>query len=90
MWGHAMMLANPQPWARLNAKDEAGRCVEVDGIAALHDAVRAGLGRAWLWERLAARDPALERLPGTAPRRRPPTSGSSTAPTCRSSRRWRR
>jgi DNA-binding transcriptional LysR family regulator len=67
VWGHAMMLANPQPWARLNAKDDAGRCVEVDGIAALHDAVRAGLGRAWLWERLAARDPALERLPGTAP-----------------------
>lgn len=66
-WGHAMMLANPQPWARLNAADESGRCVEVDSLAALRDAVRAGLGRAWLWDRLADGDVALERLPGTAP-----------------------
>ncbi|MES2497987.1 MAG: LysR family transcriptional regulator [Pseudomonadota bacterium] len=66
-WGHAMMLANPQPWARLNAVDESGRCVEVDSLAALQDAVRAGLGRAWLWDRLADADPALERLPGAAP-----------------------
>lgn len=66
-WGHAMMLANPQPWARLNTVDEAGRCVEVDSLAALQDAVRAGLGKAWLWDRLADDDAALERLPGTAP-----------------------
>lgn len=56
-WGHAVMLANPQPWARLNAAGPTA--VEVDNYAALHDAVRACLGRAWLWRELADRDPML-------------------------------
>jgi DNA-binding transcriptional LysR family regulator len=67
VWGHAMMLTNPQPWARLNTPRDAEPCLEVDGMGALHDAVRAGLGRAWLWTALADRDPALTRLPGGAP-----------------------
>jgi DNA-binding transcriptional LysR family regulator len=61
-----MMLANPQPWARLNAASEGSHCVEVDSLAALHDAVGAGLGRAWLWDRSGDADDRLERLPGKA------------------------
>jgi DNA-binding transcriptional LysR family regulator len=66
-WGHAMMLANPQPWARLNAlpQDEPG--LEVDGIAAMHEAVRAGLGSAWLWRAIGDSDNLLEALPDEAP-----------------------
>lgn len=67
VWGHAMMLANPQPWARINAPADAQSSVEVDSLAALHEAVRHGLGRAWLWTALAESDAGLERLPDIAP-----------------------
>lgn len=67
VWGHAMMLANPQPWARLNQSIDGRQEVEVDGLGAMHDAVRAGLGSAWLWSALGDRDPALERLADVAP-----------------------
>lgn len=67
VWGHAMMLANPQPWARLNQTVEGRSEVEVDGVSAMHDAVRAGLGSAWLWSAIGDRDPALERMADTAP-----------------------
>lgn len=67
-WGHAMMLANPQPWARLNAAGDGGdAALEVDGLGALHEAVRAGLGRAWLWRAVGDRDPALRRLEEAPP-----------------------
>ena len=66
-WGHAMMLANPQPWARLNQLPAAGAGIEVDGIVALRDAVRAGLGEAWLWTALGDGDPALVARDDRAP-----------------------
>lgn len=66
VWGHSMMLANPQPWARLNAAADGGNCVEVDSLAALQDAVQAGLGSGWLWDRIGDADERLERLPGKA------------------------
>jgi DNA-binding transcriptional LysR family regulator len=66
-WGHAMMLANPQPWARLNALPPDRRGLEVDGVAAMHASVRAGLGRAWLWDALGDGDPLLQPLPDAAP-----------------------
>lgn len=65
-WGHAMMLANPQPWARLNASDD-GAAVEVDSLGAMHEAIRAGLGRAWLWRAIGDQDPALRALPDQPP-----------------------
>lgn len=65
-WGHAMMLANPQPWARLNAPDDQA-AMEVDSITAMHEAARAGLGRAWLWRVLGDRDAELIALPDKPP-----------------------
>ena len=66
-WGRAMLLANPQPWARLNAV-EPGHCVlEVDGLDAMHESVRAGAGSAWLWRTTADRDTMLVRLEEQAP-----------------------
>ncbi|MGF7149157.1 DNA-binding transcriptional LysR family regulator [Sphingomonas zeicaulis] len=67
VWGHAMMLANPQPWARLNQAVEGRAEVEVDGLRAMHEAVRAGLGSAWLWSAIGDRDPMLERMAEAAP-----------------------
>lgn len=66
-WGHAMMLANPQPWARLNALPSGGAGLEVDGLAAMHAAVAAGLGHAWLWDSIGDNDATLAALPGEAP-----------------------
>lgn len=66
-WGHAMMLANPQAWARLNEIGEDARGIEVDGLAALHHAVQAGLGRAWLWRAVGDADPALVPVGDPAP-----------------------
>ena len=66
-WGHAMMLANPQAWARLNELGEGIPGIEVDGVGALHEAIRAGLGCAWLWRALGDADPALVRVGDPAP-----------------------
>lgn len=66
-WGHAMMLANPQPWARLNALPSDQPGLEVDNIAALHEAVRAGLGSAWLWRAIGDRDSLIEAMPDDSP-----------------------
>ena len=65
-WGHAMMLANPQAWARLNAPG-GETLVEVDSIGAMHEATRAGLGQAWLWRALGDRDAELRALPDRPP-----------------------
>lgn len=65
-WGHAMMLANPQPWARLNALAPGGAGLEVDGLAAMQAAVRAGLGHAWLWRAIGDADATLASI-GDAP-----------------------
>lgn len=65
-WGHAMMLANPQPWARLNAPGD-GAAIEVDGIGAMHAATQAGAGRAWLWRAVGDSDTALRALPDQPP-----------------------
>lgn len=66
-WGHAMMLANPQPWARLNGPEAGDTALEVDALATMHEAVRAGLGSAWLWRVPADRDPDLRRFDDAAP-----------------------
>lgn len=66
-WGRAIMLANPQPWARLNALTPDAAGLEVDGLAAMHAAVAAGLGRAWLWRAIGDRNPRLMPLPGDPP-----------------------
>lgn len=70
-WGHAMMLANPQPWARLNAPDDDS-AIEVDGLGAMHAAARAGAGRAWLWRALGDSDRELRALA-----ERPPASAAA-------------
>ncbi len=66
-WGHAIILANPQPWARLNALPRDLPLLEVDGLSAMHQAVRAGLGSAWLWRAIGDGDSMLEALPDEAP-----------------------
>lgn len=65
-WSHATMLANPHGWARLNAPPD-GAAVEVEGMDALRNAVRAGLGCAWLWDALGGGDTAVQALPDLAP-----------------------
>jgi DNA-binding transcriptional LysR family regulator len=67
-WGHAVQLANPQPWARLNVVDGPALACEVDSLPAMIEAVRAGIGAAWLWTFLGDADPALMRLEATPPR----------------------
>lgn len=67
-WGHATRLANPQPWARLNAVSGAALACEVDTLPAMIEAVRAGLGAAWLWTFIGEADPTLVRLDTPAPR----------------------
>lgn len=67
-WGHAVQLANPQPWARLNVVEGTKLACEVDSLPAMLDAVRAGIGAAWLWTFLGDSDPALMRLEEEAPR----------------------
>lgn len=59
-YGHAMMLANPQAWAKLNASPTVA--MEVDGLFAMVEAVRAGLGAAWLWTAIGDKMPELQRL----------------------------
>jgi DNA-binding transcriptional LysR family regulator len=65
-WSHATMLANPHGWARLNMPS-CGAAVEVDGMEAMRNAVRAGLGRAWLWEALGEGDATIQSLPDALP-----------------------
>ncbi|WP_157219647.1 LysR family transcriptional regulator [Flavisphingomonas formosensis] len=67
-WGHAVQLANPQPWARLNVVEGTMLACEVDSLPAMLDAVRAGIGAAWLWTFLGDAEPALMRLEEEAPR----------------------
>lgn len=64
-WNHAQALASPEGWARLN--DGAGTVCEVDTLSAMHDAVRAGIGRAWLWRRMADAEPGLSRIDADPP-----------------------
>jgi DNA-binding transcriptional LysR family regulator len=66
-WGHAMMLANPQPWARLNTLPQDRPGLEVDSMAAMHEAVRAGLGSAWLWRAVGDKDSLMEAMADEAP-----------------------
>lgn len=67
-WGHATQLANPQPWARVNFVTGPALACEVDSLPAMIEAVRAGLGAAWLWTFIGDADPSLERLEASAPR----------------------
>ena len=67
-WGHAVQLANPQPWARLNVVEQPALACEVDSLPAMLEAVRAGMGAAWLWTFLGDPDPALMRVEADAPR----------------------
>ncbi|HET8611761.1 MAG TPA: LysR family transcriptional regulator [Sphingomonas sp.] len=67
-WGHAMRLANPQPWARVNAVEGPSLACEVDSLPAMIEAVRAGVGAAWLWSFCADEDPTLVRLDAPPPR----------------------
>jgi len=67
-WGHAMRLANPQPWARLNGVEGPSLACEVDSLPAMIEAVRAGAGAAWLWSFCADGDPALARIDAPLPR----------------------
>jgi|TARA_R100000501_G_scaffold17919_1_gene34978 DNA-binding transcriptional LysR family regulator len=66
-WSHAMMLANPQAWARLNAPQDRTAGVEVGSMPAMMDAVRAGLGSAWIWHIVGDADERLKRLETKAP-----------------------
>ena len=61
-WGHAARLALPQAWARLNVVTAGEPVVEVDSLPAMVDAVRAGLGAAWLWTFIGDAEPALARV----------------------------
>ncbi|OAN66677.1 hypothetical protein A7X12_11250 [Sphingomonas sp. TDK1] len=63
-WSHALMLANPQGWARLNAVDDAP--LEVSSYAVLKEAVAADLGSGWLWQVMGDADPRLKRIEARA------------------------
>lgn len=65
-YGHAVMLANPRGWARVNKLDAPA--MEVNGLPALLAAVKGGFGAAWLWDAVAARDQDLVRLDEKCPR----------------------
>lgn len=66
-WGHAMMLANPQPWSRINEPAGAELVCEVDSAGAMLEAVRKGIGAAWLWTFLGDAEPDLVRLDAKPP-----------------------
>jgi len=68
MWNHAVMLASPQAWARLNAPRDGLTGVEVGSLAAMIDAVRAGMGSAWLWTRAVGDDDELACVEDAPPR----------------------
>jgi len=61
-WGTEAMLALPRHWAAANDIGEAGRGARVNGWPAMMQAVRDGLGSAWLPCFLGDADPLLERI----------------------------
>ena len=64
-WSHAFLLANPQGWARLNATPEAQ--IEVSSFDALHRAIAADRGTAWLWREIGDADPRLRPMDDQPP-----------------------
>ncbi|SFR91694.1 transcriptional regulator, LysR family [Sphingomonas jatrophae] len=67
-WGEEVELALPRHWTAANSGDDAPGAIRFSSWGALAQAVRSGVGKAWLCCFAADDDPVLERIAPPDPR----------------------